>query len=581
MLRFKEFNDDKDQEKRDTEIQGFMGMDAGYVGKPYPKVHHVSESFDADGEVLTEDSATALDPAQHEKFTEKYVRLRHAKQDRLEGVYGKQDKKMTNGEVSKNAVDTVKWFHGLNPAEQAAALTQARKNRKASGLGGKHLHGNTKNETANDEEINGRQNHTYGISGSPAVYPHINGNGSISNHITCPHATSSCGGGSKEAEEAGKIDKDAPTLGTGGSCLAQKAQGKQDTNRVSRDHYSQAERHSPESNRDHVLTMMHEIKSAHAKAEGENRNLLLRGDNYTNDHDVKYNKMHEALGAHIKKDGKIHYTRYGYTKNPDDKNDPENGNFKVWSNSGPFVKKNPSTGKSEFVNPLKKRDNQMTNQTTENSDTKHPMNQYIVANIRRPNTGSKRKKDNIYQAHENFSKGVTKFRSWKQGEEIPEGHKEAGLSDEHATKDEFHHPEGWGWTTKHRQVSDGKGGLKTKHTRYHYQDYDAITPSHDNRASDQEQNAGTTKTRTGGKVGLAVVSSAVSSTPHHDLEHSTMFHDVSKLDHSTGILHANHPDDQEEAEQHQERTGRPENVGVEVHSKRNLSKLGLKESSKI
>ena len=99
--------------------------------------------------------------------------------------------------------------------------------------------------------------------------------------------------------------------------------------------------------------------------------------------------------------------------------------------------------------------------------------------------------------------------------------------------------------------------------------------------ADHEQNAGTTKTRTGGKVGLAVVSSAVSSTPIHDLEHSTMFHDVSKLDHNTGILHANHPDDQEEAEQHQERTGRPEHVGMEVHSKRNLSKLGLKESSKI
>lgn len=574
MLRFKQFENDKDKEKRDEEIQGFMGMDAGYIGKEFPKIHQISESELVSGSVLSEDAA--FDP-EHEKFTDKYIRLRNAKQSKLESVYGKQEKKLTNGQLSQNAVDTVKWFHSLKPKEQAAALAQARKNRKAAGVGGEHLHGNTKNETANDELINGRKNHTYGISGSPAVYPHINGDGSVTNHITCPHATSACGGGSTEAEEQGRVDKNAPKLGTGGSCLAQKAQGQQDTNRVSRDHYSQTERHSLESHRDHVLTMMAELKNAHAKAEKENRNLLIRGDNYTNDHDVKYNKMHEALGGIIKKDGKIHYTRYGYTKNPSDKNDPENGNFKVWSNSGPFVKKNPKTGKSEYVNPLKKRDNDMTTQTTENSETKHPMNQYVVANIRRPNSASKTKKDKTYKDHQDFMNGVNKFRSWKKGVEIPDGHKEEGLSDEHASKDEFHHPEGWGWTTKHRQVSDGKGGLKTKHIRYYYQDYDAITPSHDNRASDDEKRGGTTKTRSGGKVGLAIVSSAVSSTPKHDLEHSTMFHDSSKLDRDTGILHANHPDDQEEAEQHQERTGKPEHVGVEVHSKRNLKKLGLEE----
>jgi len=575
FLGFKDFINTEGKEKRDTEIQGFMGMDAGYIGKEFPKIHNLSEEVIANN--IQEE--TQYDP-EHEKFTDKYKRMRDGKQSLLVGVYGKQEKKLTNSQLSKNAVDTVNWFNNLDKKSQKAAIAKAKANRVAAGLGGKHLHGNTKNETANDIELNGRKNHTYGISGSPAVYPHINGDGSISNHITCPFATSSCGGGSKEAEASGKIDKidkDDPKLGTGGTCLAQKAQGKQSTTRVLRDHYSQGERHSLESHRDHVLTMMDEIQKAHSKAEEENRNLLLRGDNYTNDHDVKYNKFHKVLNDTLKKNGKIPYMRYGYTKNPTDRNEPNNGNIKVWSNSGPFVKKNPNTGKFEFIDPLKQRDKDMTTQTTENSENNHPMNQYVVANIRRPDIGSKRRKNKTYRDHEDFMSNVTKFRSWKQGVDIPDGHKEAGLSDEHASKDEFHHPHGWGWTTKHKQVPDGNGGLKTKHTRYYYQDYDAITPSHDNRASDEEQNRGTTKTRHGGKVGLAIVSSAVSKTPSEDLSHSTMFHDASRLDRNTGILHANHPDDQEAATEHHELTGRPNNYGTEVPSKKNLSKLRLKE----
>jgi len=559
MLGFKDHDKENAKEQRDEDNQGFLGMDAGYIGQPFPKITKLHESEISEGECPLEEDID-FDPEKNAKFTEKYTGLRTAKQEKLENVYGKQDKKLSNKELSDNAVDVANNFHKLEPAEQRIAVAGAKARRKAAGLGGKHLHGNTKNETANDVVIGGKKNHTYGISGSPAVYPHILGDGSISNQVTCNHATASCGGtGAKK--------------GIGGSCLAQKAQGQQDTNRVSRDHYSQAERHSLESHGDHVLTLMHEIKLAHAKAGRDNRNLLLRGDNYTNDHDEKYNELHNTLNKKIAQDAGVKYTRYGYTKNPQDKNDPKSGNFKVWSNSGPFVKKNPDTGTSEFVNPLKNRDEHMTEQTTESDSNPHPMNQYVVANIRRPNSKSKKTHDKVYTNHEDFMNNTKKFRSWKIGKDIPEGHKEEGVSEKDSTKEEFHHPNGWGWTTKSRKDSDGS----TKRRRYHYQDYDAITPAHDNRAADEEQNAGTTKTRSGKRVGLAIVSSAVSSTPKHDLSHSTMFHDTNRLDHATGILHANHPDEQEEAFAHEKATGRPAHVGKEVPSTANVKKLGMKD----
>ena len=600
MLGFNKFNQEQAKEDRDEQIQAFMGMDAGYIGKNHPKIHKVgmaedssmNEEFDAEAEAK-KSNLSAFDPEKDKRFSQKYLHgnirtkadvetatkagkkgkaegertqegrlIKHAK---LENTYGKQGKAVSNSEISDNAVDTIKSFHKLDAKGKREALSSARKKRKLSSVGGSHLSGNTKNETANDVEIAGRKNHTYGISGSPARYPHIHGDGSIKDQVTCPHATESCGGGDGEK-------------GIGGSCLAQKAQGQQDATRVNRDHYSQSERHSKQSNSDHVITMANEIRNAHKKATAQGRNLLLRGDNYTNDHDAKYNEMHKELNAQLKKETGHGYKRYGYTKNPEDKNDPENDNFKVWSNSGPFVKKNPETGKHEFIKPLENRDKHMTNQTTEHDDNKHPMNQYVVANLPRPNSASKTKKDKKYKAHEEFMNNIKTFRSWKKGEDVPEGHKETHVEPEHQSKDEYHHPDGHGWTTKTRQENDENGNVVTKKRRYHYQDYTAITPAHDNRASDEEQNAGKTKNKHGKKVGLAIVSSAVSSTPKQDLSHSTMFHDASHLDKETGILHANHPDNQEHAFAHQKATGRPTSMGIEVPSKKNVSKLGLKES---
>jgi hypothetical protein len=131
-------------------------------------------------------------------------------------------------------------------------LAGAQARRKAAGLSG-HLAGNQKNETANDELTNGKKNHTYGISGSPAQYSHVCKGGEHKIVNTCVNATASCGGTGKER-------------GTGGSCLAQKAQGQQHTTRANRDHYSQGERHNHQSNADHVITMAHEIRTANKKA---------------------------------------------------------------------------------------------------------------------------------------------------------------------------------------------------------------------------------------------------------------------------------------------------------------------------
>lgn len=641
MLKFKEYLKDQDSENRAKEIQDFVGSDAFYIGKKPPKIHKISEesetfnlnffgeniswhdleTFIFEAEYTPDEwdtEASKFDTSKFDpnasvreggdaRFTHKYLhgnirtkaeedagrakakkdgkeysgalegertndgRLR--KQAKLERIYGKQDRKLTNDELSENALRVLHDYHNKRDGEsdedlkirQKKMISDAKTRRAAAGIGGSHLSGNTKNETANEVETNGRENHTYGISGSPMRYPHINGDGSVSMHVTCQHATEGCGG-----SDTGK--------GTGGSCLAQKAQGQQDATRVNRDHYSQAERHSKESHADHVLTMMDEIKKAHKKAAEEGKNLLLRGDNYTNDHDKKYNAFHKALGAEISKDGSISYQRYGYTKDPSDKNDPENGNHKVWSNSGPIVKKNPETGKHEIVGPLVARHHHMKNQTTESESNPHPMNQYVVVNIPRPNAGAKKAgmKNRKFKAHEEFMNGVKKFRTWHPPKNIEEGHRETGpnVPEEARDADEYHHPDGWGWTTRRSMGDDGKVSTR----RYHYQDYTAITPSHDNRASDEERTAGKTKTREGKRVGAAIISSAVSSTPKEDLAHSTMFHDHKNLD-SEGILHANHPDHYEEALKEATRNkGRVRDD--EVPSQANLRHQGLKEALK-
>ena len=273
------------------------------------------------------------------------------------------------------------------------------------------------------------------------------------------------------------------------------------------------------------------------------RNLLVRGDNYTNDHDAKYNDLHTYLRGKETEAKRTPYERYGYTKITTDHTDPENGNHKVWSNAGPSVKRNPDTGKHEWVADNIIRNKNMKIKTTENEKNVNPktgksipMNQYIVANLPRPNSRSQATKDKRYQTHENFMGKVKKFRSWDIGHEVAHDDKEPN---------ELHHKDGYGHTTLTRQVPTATGHVEKK-IRYHYQDYDAITPKHDNRASDEERKGGTTKTKEGKKVGLAIISSAVSSTPKQDLQNSTMFHDVRDLD-QHGTLHSNHPLHQEEA----------------------------------
>ena len=258
MITFKQFiTEDRDLGKtltdHDFHHQAFMGMDAYDIRDNHKHKPHSEKQLVSLSEEMELFEAKITGERGDAKFdSEKYSRIRKSKQDKLENVYGTSDKPMSNKEISANAVSSAKWFDSLHPKEQKAELSAASKRRKAANLGS-HLSGNQKNETANDVPTNGKKNYTVGISGSPAQFSHITSGGAHKIVNTCVNATDSCGGVGKER-------------GTGGSCLAQKAQGQQHTNRASRDHYSQGERHSPESNRDHVITMMHEIRSMNKKA---------------------------------------------------------------------------------------------------------------------------------------------------------------------------------------------------------------------------------------------------------------------------------------------------------------------------
>ena len=251
MLKFNQFlKENRDEEHLpigpddwDFENQVFTGMDAYDIRDKHLHGETSDEQLGHLIESLVPDA----------KFkSAKYANIRNSKQAKLEAVYGHSHKPLTNDEISKNAVETAKWFDSLKPEDQKKELGLARKRRAAAGLGG-HLSGNQKNETANDVPTNGRKNRTVGVSGSPAQYSHITSDGSHKVVNTCVNATASCGGVGEGR-------------GIHGSCLAQKAQGQQDTSRANRDHYSQGEHHSIQSSRDHVITLMHEIRSANDKA---------------------------------------------------------------------------------------------------------------------------------------------------------------------------------------------------------------------------------------------------------------------------------------------------------------------------
>ena len=267
----------------------------------------------------------------------------------------------------------------------------------------------------------------------------------------------------------------------------------------------------------------------------DGRNLLLRGDNYTNDHNDKYGALHNYLNFKEVEAGRRPYIQYGYTKKTTDYTDPKRGKSIVWSNPGPFMHTDPDNNASAIFNNVTRHTHTKI-KTTENTKNINPetgesigMNQYVVVGLRRPNKKSKKTKDKTYKPHEDFMGRVKKFRNWDQG---------VAVDATDATADEHHDESGFGHITIHRP--DGRK------IRYHYQDYQAITPAHDNRAADDEIGGGNTKTPEGKHVGLAIVSSAVSSTPNDELKHSTLLHNPKNLD-ANGILHANHPAQQEQA----------------------------------
>ena len=251
MRTFKQFMDETPPmdpvADYDFDVQAFMGMDA------YDITENATRGLSEEVDLVELTEARIEGERGDAKWDHpKYAKIRSNKQAKLEAVYGKSDAPLSNKEIAAHSLATLKHHDSLSPKAQKENHAAALSRRKAAGLGG-HLAGNQKNETANDVHTGGKKNHTYGISGSPAQYSHITKGGEHKIVNTCVNATASCGGTGKER-------------GTGGSCLAQKAQGQQHTTRASRDHYSQGERHNHQSNADHVLTMAHEIRTANKKA---------------------------------------------------------------------------------------------------------------------------------------------------------------------------------------------------------------------------------------------------------------------------------------------------------------------------
>lgn len=447
--------------------------------------------------------------------------------------------------------------------EKDVNAAYARRN-KAGFMQGKggytHLVPNEKNDTANDVEYKGKKNKIAGMSGASGLFHYIHhdirGNNVSTPVTTCKHGTCACAGVGKGR-------------GKEGSCLAMSGQGGQATTRARRAHYEQGAI-DPRTRRDHILTLYHELHRMKHDAHAEGKNAFVRLDNYSEHNTKRYMDM---IRKHVNRKefddkGKeiAPLMHYNYTKDPNRKNNPANHEHYIFSDTGPAVhaetETDPKTGKEKKVRRWNKESKRLNanrvKATTESEDNPHPMNQYSVVNLRRPNEEDKKTGTSDAVKWENFQKGLKTWRHWHH--EPAKEHEDDDKSGNvvHATYSKEEEKQGLGKEGErkghgYQYVTHPDG----KRKKYEFQDHTVIKekngdlPSSDARFA--ESGAGKTRNKENKKVGGVVVSSTVKSTSSEKAGKSGMFHDADNLDYDgskhgeAGVFHVNHPSTQHEA----------------------------------
>lgn len=531
-LRFSLFNEINYDHMRSEEIQ--ESMIYGHICLECLE-DYLNEAFVKE---LSAKAKHALENLKANKKAEKEFRENlHGK---IADVYGESKPEsrssiFSHKDVSDNADRVISNFLELeknDPKSAKKMLKAAQERRKQAGFFSSHLKGNDKNETANEVLHKGRKNDVKGMSGSSAFFKYWhkdeNGGDKESNVITCAHATGACAGVGQHRGHGGC---------EGGTCLGMSGHGAMPPTRARRAHYEQGAI-DPRTRDDHALTLFHELREHRRNAHRKGKNAFVRLNNYSEHNVERYGNMIKKFVNRPEKDNKGKSVRkllqYNYTKNPNDKNDPENGVHYIFSDMGPTVHtEHHSNGSvTHTINKeSRKRDADRKGATTENDSNTHPMNQYSVVNLRRPSKIDKLTNSETSQKWDKFQKNIKNWRHW---EHTPAKEEEG---DDKSGK-RVHHEYGHGY----QYFKHPDGTMK----KYTYQDHTVIKdkngnlPSHDARFDENESGQGKTKNREGKKLGAVIVSSAVHSTSNDLLKSGGMFHNHNNLD-NEGTFHVNHP----------------------------------------
>jgi hypothetical protein len=250
-------------------------------------------------------------------------------------VYGAENRDpLTLGEIEKAHKQAMQSHFAKPVAEQraaeAAALERLRAARHISHKSDT-LDESAKLDTINyEEDAQGRKFDAYGSKGVAGHALYTSGHGPNQKQVvlnTCPGQTTGCGGG---------VSADGVVDTIKGTCFAPNAESQYADSAIRRACHAQA-KHDPKMTQDWILAHIGSLRNAAERADKKGRIVLFR-PNIVDESDRSSREVVATLNKQRAEKGlpAIIGNSYGKTN---ELNDPENGWYVTYSNSGPKVKR--------------------------------------------------------------------------------------------------------------------------------------------------------------------------------------------------------------------------------------------------
>ncbi len=448
-------------------------------------------------------------------------------------VYGEENRDpLTTGkiaEVHRNALDE----HFKKPLSQQivdekAALNKLRAARHI-GESADTLDKSEKLDTVRHEhDDKGRTYVAFGSKGVAGHSVYTSGVGEKQKfHAinTCAGATTGCSGG---------VDKNGFVDTKKGSCFAPNAEAQYPGAAIRRASHAQA-KYDPAMTEDWVLAHTGSLRRAANIADKSNKVTLFR-PNIVDESDRSSRYVIRHLNKQRAQEGKPNIIANSYSKTTE-LNDPKNGYFVTYSNTGPKTKlgssiaENISRDKSRVRSTILATDASGNDLKNEDNETTPPKNSYMVTDVGRYSDLDK-----------NMQKAFTHAKYWSAGKPV------SSLSDQEAKEGPEAHYDGNGELTSPDNAHYGHVVLNDK--RYDYQKQhilhprlvkvgknkdgsDHLIPTDSRFKDDDYLPKDRFMTRNGKKAGAILLTTPTTSTSSDGHQSSFTHHvDASNIDHA-------------------------------------------------